>query len=184
MKEQRNCNYELRSESRTVEGYALVFDKESRDLGGFIEIIDPSSLDGVIEKSDILCLLNHNEDKGVLARSKFGVGSLSLLVDETGLKYRFEAPDTALGNELLEGLKRGGTISNIHIRIAKDLKGINMIDTKKIADSLTIQDETESLTYTGTLRNLNGETSMYVLVYYDNAIQWTGVPFMEVDPQA
>ena len=105
MKEQRNCNYELRSESRTVEGYALVFDKESRDLGGFIEIIDPSSLDGVIEKSDILCLLNHNEDKGVLARSKFGVGSLSLLVDETGLKYRFEAPDTALGNELLEGLK-------------------------------------------------------------------------------
>ena len=75
-------------------------------------------------------------------------------------------------------------ISNIHIRIAKDLKGINMIDTKKIADSLTIQDETESLTYTGTLRNLNGETSMYVLVYYDNAIQWTGVPFMEVDPQA
>ena len=28
-------------------------------------------------------------------------------MDETGLKYRFEAPDTALGNELLEGLKRG-----------------------------------------------------------------------------
>ena len=109
MREQRNCNYELRTtnESRTVEGYALVFNKESRDLGGFIEIIDPTSLDGVIEKSDILCLLNHNEDKGVLARSKFGIGSLSLSVDDTGLKYRFEAPDTALGNELLKGLKRG-----------------------------------------------------------------------------
>lgn len=123
MKEQRNCNYELRAtpESRTVEGYALVFDKESRDLGGFIEIIDPSSLDGVIEKSDILCLLNHNEDKGVLARSKFGVGSLSLLVDETGLKYRFEAPDTALGNELLEGLKRGDiTTSSFAFTIDSD----------------------------------------------------------------
>ena len=121
MKEQRNCNYELRSESRTVEGYALVFDKESRDLGGFIEIIDPSSLDGVIEKSDILCLLNHNEDIGVLARSKFGVGSLSLLVDETGLKYRFEAPDTALGNELLEGLKRGDiTTSSFAFTIDSD----------------------------------------------------------------
>ena len=123
MKEQRNCNYELRAtpESRTVEGYALVFDKESRDLGGFIEIIDPSSLDGVIEKSDILCLLNHNEDKGVLARNKFGVGSLSLLVDETGLKYRFEAPDTALGNELLEGLKRGDiTTSSFAFTIDSD----------------------------------------------------------------
>ena len=61
----------------------------------------------MIEKSDILCLLNHNEDKGVLARSKFGVGSLSLSVDSTGLKYRFDAPNTAVGNELLEGLRRG-----------------------------------------------------------------------------
>ena len=37
MKELRNSNYEVRNtpESRTVEGYALVFNKESRDLGGF-----------------------------------------------------------------------------------------------------------------------------------------------------
>jgi len=109
MKELRNSNYgvTITPESRTVEGYALVFNKESRDLGGFTEVIEPSALDGVIEKSDILCLLNHNEDKGVLARSKFGVGSLSLSVDSTGLKYRFDAPNTALGNELLEGLRRG-----------------------------------------------------------------------------
>lgn len=59
-----------------------------------------------------------------------------------------------------------------------------MIDTKKIADSLTIQDETESSTYTGTLRNLNKESSMYVLVYYDNSIQYTTAPFMDVtDPE-
>jgi hypothetical protein len=78
---------------------------------------------------------------------------------------------------------RGGTISNIHIRIAKDLKGINMIDTKKIADSLTIQDETESSIYTGTLRNINAD-SVYVLVYYDNVIQYTTTPFMDVtDPE-
>lgn len=110
MKELRNTNHEVRNitpDSRVVEGYALVFNSESRDLGGFIEVIEPSSLDGVIEKSDILCLLNHNEDRGILARSKYGSGSLSLSVDEVGLKYRFEAPNTALGDELLEGLKRG-----------------------------------------------------------------------------
>ena len=94
-------------DSRAVEGYALVFNKHSKDLGGFTEIIEPTALDGVLEKSDILCLLNHNEDRGILARSKYGEGSLELVIDEIGLKYRFDAPSTTLGDELLEGLKRG-----------------------------------------------------------------------------
>ncbi len=76
-------------------------------MGGFTEVIAPEAIEGILEKSDILCLLNHNEERGVLARSKFGNGSLQLEVDNTGLKYRFEAPATALGDELLEGLKRG-----------------------------------------------------------------------------
>jgi len=109
MMELRNSSWELRAteESRTVEGYALKFNKESNDLGGFNEMIQPEALDGILVRSDILCLLNHNEDRGVLARSKFGVGSLTLEVDAEGLKYRFDAPATALGDELLEGLKRG-----------------------------------------------------------------------------
>ena len=94
-------------ESRKVEGYAVVFQSESNDLGGFHEIISRSALDGIIEKSDVLCLLNHNEDKGVLARSNKGVGSLTLSIDDRGLKYSFEAPNTALGDEVLEGIRRG-----------------------------------------------------------------------------
>ena len=99
----------------------LVFNKESRDLGGFTEIIEPTALNGVLEKSDILCLLNHNEDRGVLARSKFGNGSLELTVDDIGLKYRFDAPNTALGDELLEGLKRGDiSTSSFAFRCSND----------------------------------------------------------------
>lgn len=115
MKEIRNSNQKLERvvpESRDVEGYALVFNSDSNDLGGFTERIDPKSLDGVLERSDVLCLLNHNEDKGVLARSKNGTGSLSLSVDDKGLKYRFSAPNTALGDELLEGIKRGDISSS------------------------------------------------------------------------
>ena len=84
-----------------------MFQSESNDLGGFKEVIDSRALDGIIEKSDVLCLLNHNEDKGVLARSNKGTGSLTLEVDEKGLKYSFEAPNTALGDEVLEGIRRG-----------------------------------------------------------------------------
>lgn len=121
MKELRNCNEIVKMDSRTVEGYALVFGKQSRDLGGFTEVIEPTALKGVLEKSDILCLLNHNEDRGILARSKYGTGSLELSIDDTGLKYRFEAPNTALGDELLEGLKRGDiSTSSFAFTIDKD----------------------------------------------------------------
>ena len=84
-------------------------------------MIEPRALEGILEKSDILCLLNHNEDRGILARSKYGTGSLELSIDDTGLKYRFEAPNTALGDELLEGLKRGDiSTSSFAFTIDKD----------------------------------------------------------------
>ena len=93
-------------DSRHVEGYASVFDSPSVDMG-YREIISKGAFDGVIIVSDVLALLNHDERRGVLARSRKGVGSLKLEIDENGLKYAFEAPRTALGDELLESLKRG-----------------------------------------------------------------------------
>lgn len=124
IKEIRNSNNEITPilpESRTVSGYAIVFNSDSNDLGGFIERIDPNSLDGVVEKSDVLCLLNHNEDRGVLARSNKGEGSLTLEIDKIGLKYTFEAPNTALGDELLEGLRRGDiSTSSFAFTVGKD----------------------------------------------------------------
>jgi uncharacterized protein len=106
-KELRNINSNFNiDENRKITGYAIIFDSESNDLGGFTEIIDRNSLNGVIEKSDILCLLNHNVDKGVLARCKYSIGSMILTVDDKGLKYEFDAPKTSLGDELIEGIKR------------------------------------------------------------------------------
>nr|DAJ23562.1 MAG TPA: prohead serine protease [Caudoviricetes sp.] len=95
------------SESRKVEGYAIVFDSESEDLG-FIETIEASAIDDdVIAKSDVFALMNHDNNRGILARSRRGKGSLKLSIDDRGLKYEFTAPNTVLGNELLEMLRRG-----------------------------------------------------------------------------
>jgi HK97 family phage prohead protease len=94
------------AESRKVEGYALLFNTTSDNLS-FEEVIEPSALDGVIARSDVFALLNHRKDRGILARSNMGEGSLTLEVDEKGLKYTFDAPKTALGEELLENLRRG-----------------------------------------------------------------------------
>lgn len=107
--EVRNFSIEFRSEpeSRHIEGYGSVFNKRSVDLGGFTEIIAEGAFDGVIENSDVKALLDHNPNRGILARSRNGEGTLSLSIDETGLKYAFDAPNTALGDEVIEGLKRG-----------------------------------------------------------------------------
>ena len=100
------------SESRKVEGYAIVFNSESEDLG-FIETIEKDAIDDeVIAKSDVFALLNHDDKRGILARSRKGKGSLKLSIDEKGLKYSFDAPKTSLGNELLEMLKRGDITSS------------------------------------------------------------------------
>lgn len=118
MIERRFCDQcitrSMGDDSRRVEGYALVFDKMSRDLGGVFESIDPHALDGVLAESDVMCWLNHDHSRGALARcrgenmpqSEPG-NSLELEVDDIGLRYAFDAPNTALGDELLEGLRRG-----------------------------------------------------------------------------
>lgn len=93
-------------DTRTIEGYAIVFNSQSEDLG-FREVITPSAVtEDTINTSDVFCLFNHNPDK-VLARCRYGEGSLSLSIDEKGLKYSFQAPNTELGNELIEHIRRG-----------------------------------------------------------------------------
>lgn len=93
--------------TREVCGYAAVFNSESRDLGGFTEIILPNAFDGVIERSDVLALFDHDKQRGALARCKNGQGSLHLTVDNIGLRFNFELPNTQLGNEVYEYLRRG-----------------------------------------------------------------------------
>lgn len=96
------------SESRHIEGYAIVFNSLSNDLGGFREIIEPTAIDDeLIKNSDIVCLKNHKIKEGILARSYHGRGSLKLDIDEHGLHYSFDAPHTQLGDEVLEMVKRG-----------------------------------------------------------------------------
>lgn len=101
-------NANTSNDNRHIEGYAIVFNSLSNDLGGFREIIERGAItDELINNSDIVCLMNHDIKKGLLARSYHGRGSLKLDIDEHGLHYSFEAPKTALGDEVLEGIRRG-----------------------------------------------------------------------------
>lgn len=120
-------NIELRTledkESRTIFGYAVVFESESQDMG-FIEVIKRGAItQELVDNCDVFAKFNHDDNK-VLARSNKGKGSLRLTVDEHGLRYEFEAPNTDLGNTLLENIRRGEIYqSSFAFAISPDDKG-------------------------------------------------------------
>lgn len=93
-------------ESRTITGYAMVFESESLDMG-FTEVIRRGAItEELINNSDVIACWMHNPS-WMLARSVNGEGTLKLELDDTGLKYTFEAPNTSTGNDVLELIKRG-----------------------------------------------------------------------------
>lgn len=105
--EYRNVNeFTPDTELRHISGYAIVFDSLSEDLG-YYEVIERGAVtQELLDNSDIFCVLNHDDNK-VLARWNKGIGSLSLTLDEKGLKYEFDAANTQVGNDLIEYIKRG-----------------------------------------------------------------------------
>lgn len=100
-------------ESRTIEGYGAVFDEESvvlNDIEGlppYIEIIERGAVtEELLREMDIKMTLFHNREK-ILARWVKGEGTLNLSVDEIGVHYEFEAPQTVDGDTAIELVKRG-----------------------------------------------------------------------------
>lgn len=92
------------SKGRTITGYAAKFDTWSEPIyGWFVEKIARGAFEKT-DMSDVIMVFNH-DISGVLARTTSG--TLKLSVDETGLRFEFEAPDTSLGNDMLELVKRG-----------------------------------------------------------------------------
>jgi len=100
--------------SSRIFGYASKFNLESEKLrakderGGifeFREVIANGAFDDVLN-DDVRALFNH-ESELILARSKNGEGSLKIGVDNVGLWYEFEAPDTQAGRDLVTSMRRG-----------------------------------------------------------------------------
>ena len=98
---------EVLADSNTIYGKAISFDTLSVDLGGFRETIKRGAItQELIDNADIFARTNHDNDY-ILARSKYGKGSLSLELRDDGLYFSFELPNTEKGNELREHIKRG-----------------------------------------------------------------------------
>jgi len=111
--------YEDENGIKFIEGYASVFNTRSKELYDwwedetFFEYILPDAFNEVLERKDlnVICNYNHN-DKDILARfvieeGKLRINTLKLEIDEKGLKFTAELPNTTLARDLHELTKRG-----------------------------------------------------------------------------
>lgn len=90
-------------ESRKISGYAAVFEQKTKIGSWYEEQIARGAFDNCEFKR---CVLNFNHnDSNLLAR--VSSGTLKLEVDEKGLKFEAELPNTTLGNDILELIRRG-----------------------------------------------------------------------------
>lgn len=121
--EKRSYVGEVRAESKDSEpthiiGYGSVFNTRSQLMWGFREIIMPGAFDDVLD-DDVRGLFNHDPNF-ILGRSK--AGTLSLSVDDKGLRYDIIAPDTPTIRDLvIAPLQRGDiTQSSFAFNVARN----------------------------------------------------------------
>lgn len=93
---------ELRAgeKGKKLGGYALKFNTLSQNLGGFVETIAPGALNKTLaDGGDVLCRYQH-EDEFLLGRTSSG--TLRLVLDEVGLDYEVDLPNTSYANDVAE----------------------------------------------------------------------------------
>lgn len=115
--ENRFLSFDVRADEKQeseekgiVEGYAVVYDKKTDICGYFEETIKRGALDNA-DLKDVPLLVNHDTDTIPVARSRRnnGSSSMTLTVDEKGLKIRAELDlkNNARASELYSAIKRG-----------------------------------------------------------------------------
>lgn len=87
-----------------ITGYAAVFNKDSDDLGGFIERIKPGAFKKALPASDTRALFNHDTNYPL---GRVSAGTLRLKEDKDGLFMEIDPPDTQYARDLMVSIERG-----------------------------------------------------------------------------
>ncbi|MGZ9782471.1 HK97 family phage prohead protease [Bacillus pseudomycoides] len=93
--------------TKTISGYAVKWEMKSHTMGywrRFKEQFKRGSFTDSLTSEDQLALWSHDTSQ-VLGRTKNG--TLRLFEDEIGLRFELDLPNTTLGNDAYETIKRG-----------------------------------------------------------------------------
>ena len=146
--------------SRTIEGYAVVFGVRSVNLTPWsaerevYEIMEPGCITpDLLNRSDVVLTAFHKNDT-ILGRWRQGKGTLTLELDQRGMKVRCTLAETAVADEMLSAIERG------------DITGMSFAFTADEEDNVNgvAYEKTEERTATGKvvwLRHVKKVTGLY-----------------------
>lgn len=100
-------SFELRNDASNnrLVGYAAVFNSESRDLGGFVEIVKPGAFTKALKSGyDFKAFLNHSPDRTL---GRVANKTLILSEDARGLKVEILLPNSQFGKDIAEEVRAG-----------------------------------------------------------------------------
>lgn len=123
---------------RIIEGYAILFNTPSAPLWNdedsvACEVIAPEAVtQTLLDSSDIKLTMFHNREL-ILARSNKGKGTLQYEIDDKGVKFYCEVPDTVDGDKAYNLVRRG------------DIAGCSFMFTVLYRDPASVTREEESL---------------------------------------
>ena len=97
-------------DKNVITGYGAVF-YNSADPGteysiysDMVERIGPNAFDDALNRDDVRGLFNHDSS---MLLGRMGAKTLRLAVDQTGLRYEIDMPDTSTGNDVMALIRRG-----------------------------------------------------------------------------
>lgn len=122
--------------TRTIEGYAVKWEKKSEVLGDwykFREQFRKGSFANSLENDDQRALWSHDTSQ-VLGRTKNG--TLRLSEDDIGLRFELDLPNTTLGNDAYETIKRGD-VDGVSFGFQKLVEEWDETDAENIIRTIT-----------------------------------------------
>lgn len=135
------CDFTV--EDYQVRGLAAPYNKLSRDLGGFREVISDGAFEEVLTTNpSVIACVDHSRESDKVLGSTDG-GTLQLRSTDQGLEFTLDIARTSTGADIVELLKRGdiskmsfafsgavdtwGTYGNESIRTINNFEGLHDI---------------------------------------------------------
>ena len=104
IKQYRALDKPFQLDGNTLAGYTVVYNSESRNLGGYVEVVRPGAFMESLRSGTVTAVLDHDDSKPLGTQEN---GTLKLRDDEIGIHATIELPEVSYVADMRTLMARG-----------------------------------------------------------------------------